>query len=138
MTVMETKDSRYILAKGFGDRLDIWKKESRMVFSFLTWVLCGQWWYLQSWRRLRKEEISVGGGGINSSMLNILSVSCCVGQGPGRKRELSPDNFNRGNIIYRTSYRGIGRAKTGDGETTQRLLMAGLCPNLGGRYKGKR
>lgn len=71
-------------------------------------------------------------------MLNILSVSCCVSQGPGRKRELSPDSFNRGIIIYRTSYRGVGRAKTGDGETTQRLSMAGICPSLGWRYKGKR
>lgn len=41
-------------------------------------------------------------------------------------------------IICRTSYRGAGRANTGKGETPWRLLMAGICPALGWKYKGKR
>lgn len=36
MVVMETEYSRYILGNGFGDRLVAWKKESRIVFRFLT------------------------------------------------------------------------------------------------------
>lgn len=37
----DTKDSRYTLGDGFGDRLDIRKEESGVVFRFLICVLRG-------------------------------------------------------------------------------------------------
>lgn len=36
MVATETKDGNYILGNEFGDRADVWKKESGMVFRFLT------------------------------------------------------------------------------------------------------
>lgn len=49
-----------------------------------------------TWRRLKKEEVCVGGDGIDTSLLNILSVSCYVSEDPSRKRELLPGSSIEG------------------------------------------
>lgn len=44
----------------------------------------------------RRRKRSVGGGRINSSLLNILSVSCYASEDPSQKRELLPASSTEG------------------------------------------
>lgn len=53
----------------------------------------------------------------------------CISQGPARKRKISLDSFNRGNLIQGIFYTGDRKTEkpTGDGQAFQKLKTAGSC-----------